>query len=112
MAAAHWKAKLLYSPPAIFLLLLALLPQARYDSTLYFTPSGLALLDISLPPPLESFCSPETLVYFLGGVFCIIPVLIRFPSRSRHGNLSNAIRNNINLYYELGEKKSLFGIKQ
>lgn len=79
MAAAHWKPKLLYSPLAIFLLLLTLLPEARYDSTLYLTPSGLALLDICLFPPLESFRSPETLVYFPGDVFCIIPVLIRFP---------------------------------
>lgn len=111
MAAAHWKPKSLYSALPIFLLLLNLLPEARYDSTLYLTPSGwaLALLDISLLPPLESFRSPETLVYLPGDVFCIIPVLIRFPSRSRHGNLSSTIRNNINLYYELGKK---FGIKQ
>lgn len=70
MAAAHWKPKSLYSALPIFLLLLTLLPEARYDSTLYLTASGLALLDISLLPPLESFRSPETLVYFLDDVFC------------------------------------------
>lgn len=74
MAAAHWKPKSLDLALPIFLLLLILLPEARYNQhtvfEIYFFPS-----------PLSSFhSSPPDSCFYPADVFCITPVLIRFTA--------------------------------
>lgn len=116
MAAAHWKPKSLDLAPPIFLLLLILLPEARYDDILYLTSQvSLSLCVIStFLLPLNSFHSSPSGLLFISQWWVLYNTSInQVHCCSRHGNLSNTIRSKMSLYYKWRKsRKCLFVIKQ
>lgn len=94
-----------------FLLLLNLLPEARYDTPHLASPLTVPLFNINCPPSSKTISLPPSqlrLSWSTGNVFCIMPVLIRLAAAADIVIEPTPLEAEVHLFCEQrGDKKKV-----